>query len=1198
VKEQAMNSDASRARLIAIYSLGMGVAGWSLLLFVTRWDTLRANLWPLLAFTGLSLVIKRLGFHVTRDVTHSLVGIVDLAAVFALGPIVGAWVAALSGFAYLELRAVHRHLFSWRLMGEHPLFSSGLKALMALGCGQLYIRLGGAIAPVTVTWRMFVPLLATLILWFAIDHAAWGGRVVLRDGPSGLRDFLRGTLASSILIDLLPLPLSIVIALAYVGMGQPAFVLLALALVASGALLRRLSQVWTRLEKRVAELGVLSDFGRALVEAQLDVNQLCELLYEYCRKVVDAPIFVLELVHAERNQVGVVIHVERGQRQPRRTLPTTETMRWMASKREPLLSTNIGRDGLPFEPHLIGELPQSLLMVPLLAGPQLIGALSVQSDETHAFDQDELNVLCAIANQAAMAIVNARVYEAEQRRAKQLAAISQVGQQVAAILELDALFAYVVELVQETFHYDHVGIFTVDVDSGEVTFRASTSPVIQEQGLVVPVGEGIIGSVAQSGEPVLANDVTKELRYRLADVLVDTQAELAVPLKVEERIVGVLDVQSNASDAFGQDDLFVLQTLADQVAIAVEGARLYAARQEEAWSSTALLQVAEAVRSLDNLDEILETVVRITPMLVGVDRCSILLWDDEAEEFVSAQGYTLGPEMRPLFDSMHFRPGDIPLLDQLRAHQKPILVETAAEMQAIPPDLAEDFQIGSLLALPLGAQADLYGAMLVDYADPQARFSDRKQTILSGIANQAAMAIANAWLHTAQREEAWVSTALLQVAQTLASSTDLVESITKIARLTPLLVGVDRCMIFLWEGQQGEFVPYAAHGLSKEIAEALHGLRLKPDEMPLLDEMIRQQTYVVIENAPDSDLIPAELLRTFDIKSLLAMPLRSKGETVGALLVDYTQGPRRFSRRNIHIVEGIAHQTALAIENARLYEATLEQERTAQELRLAREIQVSFLPEQCPSLPGWEICADWIAARGVGGDFYDFIPLDAEHLGLVIADVSDKGMPAALFMSLSSMLVRVSAAELRSPARALQRVNELIMTETRSDMFLTLFYGVLNWQTGLLTYANAGHNPPILWQHPVRAAQRAGHGPAHAMAGHGPAEQMAGHGTESQVTALTAKGTILGVIEDIALEERQITVEPGDMLVLYTDGVTEPINEKEEEFGEERLVQVIASNQDKPCSEIVELIHAAVSNFAGDQPQFDDYTLVGLKHKS
>jgi len=600
-----MNNDTWRTHLITLYSLGIGVTGWSLLLYLTQWDALRANLWPLLAFTALSFVIKRFGFYVTRDVTHSLAGIVDLAAIFVLGPTVGAWVAALSGLAYLELRALRHHLFSWRFMGEHPLFSSGLKALIALGCGELYIRLGGTIAPIIMTWQMFVPLLATMVLWFTMGHAAWGGRAFLCDGRPGLLDYLRRTLTSSFLVELFPLPFSIVIALAHVDMGQPAFMLLALALAASGALLQRLSQVLTRLEERVAELGVLNDFGRAVVEAQLDVNQLYELLYEYCRKVVDAPIFVLELVQADQNQVDVVIHVERGQRHPRHTLPMTETMRWMASKREFLISGNVSRDGLPFEPHVIGELPQSLLMIPLLAGPQLIGALSVQSDETYAFAEDELNFLSTIANQAAMAIANARVYEAEQRRVKQLAAIHQVSQRVAAILELDTLFAYVVQLIQETFHYDHVGIFTVDADTGEVSFRASTNPVIQKQGLEVLEGEGIIGWVAEFGEPILANDVTEEARYRLADVLVDTRAELAVPLKVEERIVGVLDVQSNESYAFSQDDLFVLQTVADQVAIAVEDARLYAARQEEAWSSTALLQVAGAVSSLDNLDEIL-----------------------------------------------------------------------------------------------------------------------------------------------------------------------------------------------------------------------------------------------------------------------------------------------------------------------------------------------------------------------------------------------------------------------------------------------------------------------------------------------------------------------------------------------------------------------------------------------------------------
>ncbi len=1194
-----MYSDARRGRLIALYDLGTGLAGGSLLLYVTQRDALFANCWPVAVFTMLSFVIKRFGFRTTGDLTNSLVGVVDVAAVLAFGPTLAAWVAGMSGLAYLELSAPRRSGFSWRFMGQHHvIFSSGQKALMALACGALYLRLGGTVAPVTMTREMLAPLLIAIGLWFALDRACRAGRTFLCGGRAELARFVSQTFTSSVWVELFPLTLSMVVALVYVGMGAFAFALLGLALAASAALLQHLSQVRTRLEKRVAELGVLNKFGRALVEAELDADRLCELLYEFSRQVVDPPVFVLQLVHSAQSQVDVVIHVESGQRQLRRTLPMTGTMEWMAVKRQPFISGDVHGDGLPFEPYVIGDLPKSLLIVPLLAGPELIGALSVQSYEAHAWGQDELNVLSAMAHQAAMAIANARVYKAEQRRAKQLAAVHEVSRRVAAILELDKLFADVVRLIRETFHYDHAAVFTVDPESGQVAFRASTHPDMQEQGLDVSRGEGIIGWVAERGEPVVANDVMKEPRYLWAEILADTRAELAVPLKVEDRIVGVLDVQSNEPNAFGQEDLFLLETLADQVAVAVEDARLYAARQEEAWFSTALLQVAAAVSSLDNLDEILETVVRLTPMLAGVDRCSIILWDEGVQEFVPAQGYALNPEMRPLFESIRFEPGDMPLLDQLRADRQPIVEEGLVD--AIAPHLVEDFGIGSLLALPLSAQAEFHGAMLVDYADSEARFPERKRTILSGIADQAAMAIANARLDTAQREEAWVSTALLQVAQALVSSTDLSANIAKISRLVPLLVGVDRCMVYLWEKEQGEFVPYAAHGLSTSMAGIFQSLHLSPDDVPLLAEMVQQQSHVVVENAIESDLIPAILLRSLDVQSLVAAPLISKGEVLGALIVDRTQGPHRFSDRSIHIVDGVAHQMAIGVENARLYEATLEQERTAQELRMAREIQVSFLPERCPSLPGWEICADWRAAREVGGDFYDFIPLGDEHLGLVIADVSDKGMPAALFMSLSRMLVRVSATEIRSPAGALQRVNELLMSESRTDMFVTVFYGVLNWRTGRLTYANAGHNPPILWHGPAKSG--AGHGPAMSGAGHGPATSEAGHGPASseagqtaqrELTLLAAKGIILGVIEEIRLQEREVTIEPEDILVLYTDGVTEAINAQEEEFGEQRLIETIANNHGNSCAQLVQAIYAAVSDFG--RAQFDDYTLVALK---
>ena len=1190
-----MLNDTWRARLTTLYSLGIGGAGWYLLLAATWWGVLRANLLPLLAFTALSLVIKRLGLHVARDVTHSLVGVVDLAAVFAFGPAIGAWVGALSGGLYLSLRAAHHRRLSWRSFVEHPLFSSGLKALMALGCGAVYLRLGGTIAPATVTWQMLPPLLATLGIWFILDHVAWGFRAFLRAGWPGVLEFVRASAAYSIMVELLPLPLSIVIALSYGGMGEPIFVLLSLALVASGALLQRLMQVWQRLETKLAELDVLNEFGRALVGAQLNEGQLHELIYTYCSRVVDAPIFLLELTQTELGRVQVVTHVEHGRAQPRRELPMTETVKWMASSRQPFLSTNMKVGELPFEPHIVGELPRSLLMVPLLAADELIGVLSLQSLDEGAFDQDDLSILATMANQAAIAISNARAYEAEQRRARQLATVHEVSRRVTSILGLDNLLSDVVNLIRDTFHYDHVAVFTVDPETASVEFRASTNASIHRRGLEVWQGEGIVRWVAEFGEHILANDVADEPRFWFADVLEETQAELAVPLKVEQRVVGVLDVQSNTRDAFQQDDLFVLQTLADQIAIAVEQASLYAARQEEAWSSTALLEVAEALGDLDNLEDILNTVTRVTPMLVGVDRCSILLWHDETQELSYAQGYTTHPNLQRLFESTSFRPGDSPILDPLLGLPSTAGGDAQPNMAPEQTEGPDSLDAKNLLVLPLVAQSELQGVMAVDYSGPHAGFSTGTMALLSGIADRVGMAIANVRLHIAQREEAWVSTALLQVAQVFASSTDLKENLSKIARLTPLLVGVDRCLIFLRDEREGAFVPYQAHGLSSDLIDAFDSLHLSSREMPLIAEMANDVRYIVVEDAPHSDLLPSEFVRTFDVKSLLAVPMTSRGETTGLFLVDYTEAARHFSARNIGIVEGIARQAAMAVENARLYQATLEQERVAQELRVARDIQISFLPQECPALPGWEIAADWHAARGVGGDFYDFIPLDGENLGLVIADVSDKGVPAALFMSLSRTLVRVTATQTHSPAQALQRANQLIMRDTRSDMFLTLFYGILNWKTGMLTYANAGHNPPILWRCVTPEAKR----PAQPdLVPQEDRPRAEGQPLTPHFVELSAKGIALGVVDEISLQERQISVEPGDLLILYTDGVTEPINEREEEFGEERLRQMIAQGCDQPCAEIVRRVRDAVAAFAGSLPQFDDYTLVCLRRKN
>jgi len=249
-----------------------------------------------------------------------------------------------------------------------------------------------------------------------------------------------------------------------------------------------------------------------------------------------------------------------------------------------------------------------------------------------------------------------------------------------------------------------------------------------------------------------------------------------------------------------------------------------------------------------------------------------------------------------------------------------------------------------------------------------------------------------------------------------------------------------------------------------------------------------------------------------------------------------------------------------------LQRTTAEKERFAKELEIAKGIQQSFLPDSAPEIAGIELVAKNIPALEVGGDFYDFIPVAKDKWGLVIADVSGKGVPAALFMALSRTLIRASTLVNADPARSIGQANRMIFEDSKTSMFVTLFYAILDAREMTLDYVNAGHNPPLLL-----------------------------HGEASTVLLLKAKGIALGVIDEVNLQSVKVDLKPGDVLVLYTDGVTEAINDKDEEFGEERLLQVITETRSRPAQEIMDRILAAITAFAGDRPQYDDITIMVLR---
>jgi sigma-B regulation protein RsbU (phosphoserine phosphatase) len=341
------------------------------------------------------------------------------------------------------------------------------------------------------------------------------------------------------------------------------------------------------------------------------------------------------------------------------------------------------------------------------------------------------------------------------------------------------------------------------------------------------------------------------------------------------------------------------------------------------------------------------------------------------------------------------------------------------------------------------------------------------------------------------------------------------------------------------------------------------------DERSGSGRVMRTQRPLVLEDLRQPEPAPwtTDWLTDEGFESAAIVPLIAEGRSIGALVIDMRQ-PRHFDDSEIRLLQLMANQAALAIEKARLHHEEIKRHRIEEELAVGRQIQLSMLPPGVPAVPGWEISAVYEPARQVGGDFYDFFELPGEpgRLGLVVADVSDKGVPAALFMALSRTIIRNNALRGRPPAETLIWANRFIQEDSQTDMFLTAFYAALNTNSGRLTFANAGHNRPLWW-----------------------------HAATGDFEELQAAGIVLGVLDDVELEEGEVEVAPGDVLVFYTDGVTEAMTRSYEEFGVARLKTAVAgavgAHLNLNAKIIVDAILDAVKSFTRDAPQSDDFTL-------
>ena len=294
-------------------------------------------------------------------------------------------------------------------------------------------------------------------------------------------------------------------------------------------------------------------------------------------------------------------------------------------------------------------------------------------------------------------------------------------------------------------------------------------------------------------------------------------------------------------------------------------------------------------------------------------------------------------------------------------------------------------------------------------------------------------------------------------------------------------------------------------------------------------------------------------------------------EVIGAIYLELRPLAQPWHDRSLWnltpAIQSLAAEIASAIHQVDSYHQAMAFERISQELALAGRVQASFLPFTVPSIPGWQISLTLDPVGETSGDFFDIIPLEDSQLGIVVADVADKGVGPALFMALSRTLIRTYAIEFDvQPELVFFATNERILNDTQADLFVTAFYGVLDLKTGLLTYANAGHNPPYLFKADgVRREQ-----------------------------ALRRTGIPIGIEEGMTWSQKTIQLEPGDSLILYTDGIPDAQNSEGKFFTEKSLVNIAKENNGRSAEDIQKAILDNVYGFIGDAPQFDDITLIVL----
>ncbi len=487
-------------------------------------------------------------------------------------------------------------------------------------------------------------------------------------------------------------------------------------------------------------------------------------------------------------------------------------------------------------------------------------------------------------------------------------------------------------------------------------------------------------------------------------------------------------------------------------------------------------------------------------------------------------------------------------------HRKPLRL---APGEVLPALGGEPPSFRSALVIPLFRRGEAFGAIECLDRRGGGAFTDADAENLDVASEHIAFALDNALLVQETQRRSLEKEVLLEVAKSVATPLDLDEVIEAIFKTLHAVVNYDAAAIYLVDRNSLALALVREIGYPQGSEEAF---RLQVGQGIVGWVAKTGEPLIVPDVAQDSRYVTARLAT----RSELAAPLVVEGRTIGVFNLESDQTDT-YHEGHLEMVSAFAAQAAIAVERARLTRELLERRHLEKELAIAREIQLSFLPKGAPRIPGFDLAGTARAHDEVGGDYFDFIHAGETRLGIAIADVSGKGIPAALIMAGFRMSLLAEIRNEFTIRAVMRKVNSLLHESLERHRFVTAFYGVLDFRNRVLIYSNGGHNPPLL----LRA--------------------------DGTIEYLTEGGMALGVLADSVYGDCPVHLSPGDLIVMFTDGVSEAESPEGEQFGNLRLEQWVVRLAAQSSQEIVEGLVQAVLDWTGERGPNDDLTLVVLK---